>query len=85
MGRTFLLADLLAVRLRVDPVCLSRWRALGVELPLPGAAALWAGAVVVGGIAGSELGAHKLAEVTLRRLLAVVLAVAGLKLLLVRR
>jgi uncharacterized membrane protein YfcA len=52
---------------------------------LPSAAALWIGAVVLGGIVGSELGARQLAEVTLRRLLAVVLAIAGLKLLLVRR
>jgi uncharacterized membrane protein YfcA len=52
---------------------------------LPHAAPLWAGAVVVGGLVGSELGARQLAEATLRRLLAVVLAVAGLKLILFRR
>jgi len=52
---------------------------------LPSAAPLWVGAVVVGGLAGSELGARQLAEVALRRLLAVVLAIAGLKLILVRR
>jgi uncharacterized membrane protein YfcA len=39
----------------------------------------------VGGLAGSELGARQLAEVALRRLLAVVLALAGLKLIFVRR
>jgi uncharacterized membrane protein YfcA len=52
---------------------------------LPSAAPLWAGAVVVGGLVGSELGARQLAEVALRRLLAVVLAIAGLKLILIRR
>ena len=52
---------------------------------LPSAAPLWAGAVVVGGLIGSELGARRLAEVALRRLLAVVLAIAGLKLILLRR
>ena len=52
---------------------------------LPHAAPLWLCAVVVGGIAGSELGVRRLAEVTLRRLLALVLLIAGLKLLLVRR
>ena len=52
---------------------------------LPHAAPLWAGAVVVGGLIGSELGARQFAEVTLRRLLALVLAIAGLKLILLRR
>ncbi len=52
---------------------------------LPSAAPLWVGAVIVGGLAGSELGARQLAEVALRRLLAVVLAIAGLKLIFVRR
>jgi uncharacterized protein len=52
---------------------------------LPSAAPLWVGAVVVGGMVGSELGVRRLAEVTLRRLLAVVLAMAGLKLVLLRR
>jgi uncharacterized membrane protein YfcA len=52
---------------------------------LPSAAPLWVGAVVVGGLAGSELGTRRLAEVALRRLLALVLALAGLKLILVRR
>jgi uncharacterized membrane protein YfcA len=40
---------------------------------------------MVGGLVGSELGARQLAEVALRRLLAVVLAIAGLKLILTRR
>jgi uncharacterized membrane protein YfcA len=52
---------------------------------LPHAASLWAGAVMVGGLIGSELGARQFAEVTLRRLLAVALAMAGLKLLFIRR
>jgi uncharacterized membrane protein YfcA len=52
---------------------------------LPNAAPLWAGAVVIGGFLGSELGARQFAEVTLRRLLAVVLAMAGLKLIFLRR
>jgi hypothetical protein len=52
---------------------------------LPSAAPLWVGAVVVGGLTGSELGTRRLAEVALRRLLAVVLAIAGLKLIFVRR
>jgi uncharacterized protein len=52
---------------------------------LPSAIPLWGLAVVIGGLAGSELGARRLAEVTLRRLLAVMLMVAGAKLILVRR
>jgi len=52
---------------------------------LPHAAPLWAGAVVIGGLVGSELGARQFAEVTLRRLLAVVLAMAGLKLIFFQR
>jgi uncharacterized protein len=52
---------------------------------LPPAAPLWVGAVVVGGFVGSELGARQFAEVTLRRLLALVLAMAGLKLIVFRR
>jgi uncharacterized membrane protein YfcA len=52
---------------------------------LPSAAPLWVCAVVIGGLAGSGLGVRRLAEVTLRRLLALVLLVAGLKLFLDRR
>lgn len=47
---------------------------------LPEAIPLWAGAAAVGGVIGSELGSRRLATRTLRRLLALVLAVAGLKL-----
>jgi uncharacterized membrane protein YfcA len=52
---------------------------------LPSTAPLWVEAVVIGGLIGSELGVRRLAEVTLHRLLALVLAIAGLKLILVRR
>lgn len=45
---------------------------------LPPAAFVWA---VAGGLIGSEMGVRRLAEVTLRRLLAAVLLVAGLKLI----
>lgn len=40
---------------------------------------------VVGGLIGSEIGVRRLAEVSLRRLLAVVLLIAGAKLILARR
>jgi uncharacterized membrane protein YfcA len=52
---------------------------------VPRAIALWAVAAAMGGVVGSELGVRQLAEVTLRRLLAVVLAIAGLKLIIARR
>jgi uncharacterized protein len=48
---------------------------------LPPAALVWAVAAVAGGIVGSEMGVRRLAEVTLRRLLAAVLLIAGLKLI----
>lgn len=48
---------------------------------LPPAAFVWAIAAVVGGLIGSEMGVRRLAEVTLRRLLAAVLLIAGLKLI----
>ena len=48
---------------------------------LPEAIPLWAGTATLGGIIGSELGSRRLAGGTLRRLLAVVLVVAGLKLI----
>ncbi len=47
---------------------------------LPEAIPLWAGAAAVGGLIGSELGSRRLATTTLRRLLALVLVIAGLKL-----
>jgi uncharacterized protein len=42
----------------------------------------WAPAALAGGIIGSELGSRRIAPMTMRRLLAVVLVVAGLKMLL---
>jgi len=42
----------------------------------------WAPAALVGGFIGSELGSRRLAPMTMRRLLAVVLVVAGVKMLL---
>ena len=44
---------------------------------------LWMGAVLLGGLIGSELGARRLPATGLRRALGVVLAIAGLKLILV--
>ena len=43
---------------------------------------LWTGIVIVGGAIGSELGSRRVAVTTFRRLLGVVLVVAGVKLLL---
>ncbi len=42
---------------------------------------LWAVAAVAGGLIGSEMGVRRLAEVTLRRVLAAVLVIAGVKLM----
>ncbi len=50
---------------------------------LPGAIPYWAVAAGLGGILGAEFGSRRLGNVTLRRLLAVVLIIAGLKLVLV--
>lgn len=52
--------------------------------PLPRAITLWAGAAIVGGIIGSHLGSRRLGNAPLQRLLALVLVVAGLKLILVK-
>ncbi len=49
---------------------------------VPSAIVAWGIAAVVGGIIGSELGRRRLATLTLRRLLAIVLIIAGLKLIL---
>ena len=49
---------------------------------LPGSIYLWGVAAVAGGLVGSELGRRRLATFTLRRVLAVVLVIAGLKMLL---
>jgi uncharacterized membrane protein YfcA len=48
---------------------------------LPPSIPLWVGAVMLGALVGSELGARRLATPTMRRLLSVVLVVAGLKLI----
>lgn len=45
---------------------------------------LWAPAALFGGLIGSELGSRRLAPLTMRRLLAVVLVVAGVKMLLLK-
>jgi uncharacterized protein len=50
-------------------------KALPPELPI------WLIAVAVGGLIGAELGARRLGRPALRRALAVVLVVAGLKLI----
>lgn len=44
----------------------------------------WAPAALLGGIIGAELGSRRLAPLTMRRLLSVVLLVAGVKMLLAR-
>jgi hypothetical protein len=44
----------------------------------------WAPAALIGGLIGSELGSRRLAPMTMRRLLAVVLVVAGVKMLLAK-
>ena len=49
---------------------------------LPSAIPYWAVAAVAGGLVGSELGSKRLGNPTLRRLLAVVLVIAGTKLML---
>jgi uncharacterized protein len=50
---------------------------------LPDSLLLWAPAAFVGGLIGTELGVRRFSPVTLRRSLALVLVVAGLKLLLI--
>lgn len=49
---------------------------------LPAGIGVWAGAVVLGGLLGSWFGSKRLGNRTLRRLLALVLVVAGLKMML---
>ncbi len=49
---------------------------------LPGTVPLWGAAAVGGGLIGSSLGSRYLASITLKRLLAAVLVVAGVKLIL---
>lgn len=58
---------------------------MGVVASNPGgfhpALPLWAGAVVIGGLVGAEYGSRRLGNPTLVRLLAVVLAIAGIKMI----
>ena len=49
-----------------------------IPTPIP----LWAVAAVVGGFVGAELGSRRLANPTIRRMLALVLLIAGLKMIL---
>lgn len=49
---------------------------------LPGDIPLLAAAAVAGGLIGAELGSRRVASTTFQRLLALVLVIAGLKLLL---
>lgn len=49
---------------------------------MPSAIPFWIGAVVIGGLIGTELGTRRVATQTFRRLLAGVLVVAGFKLIL---
>jgi uncharacterized membrane protein YfcA len=49
---------------------------------LPPEIKYWAPAALIGGLIGAELGSRRLAPLTMRRLLAAVLVVAGLKMLL---
>jgi uncharacterized membrane protein YfcA len=51
---------------------------------LPDALPVWLGAVAIGGFIGSELGSRRLPTAGVRRALAVVLLIAGLKLILLR-
>jgi uncharacterized membrane protein YfcA len=51
---------------------------------LPHELVWWAPAVLVGGVLGAELGSRRLTPLTMRRMLAAVLVVAGLKMLLAR-
>jgi hypothetical protein len=48
---------------------------------LPSSIPVWAGAAIIGGFVGAEYGSKRLGNVTLRRLLAVVLVIAGLKMI----
>ena len=51
---------------------------------LPGEILWWAPAALLGGLVGAELGSRRLTPLTMRRMLAAVLVVAGLKMLLGR-
>jgi uncharacterized membrane protein YfcA len=55
---------------------------LSMSMHLPAELPYWAVAAVVGGFLGSELGSRHLGNVALQRILALVLAIAGLKMVL---
>lgn len=55
---------------------------LSKEWTLPDGIGVWMAAVTIGALLGSELGSRRLGNRTLRRLLALVLVIAGLKMLL---
>jgi len=54
---------------------------LSVKASVPNEIGVWAIAAIAGGLIGSELGSKHLGEAALRRLLAAVLAITGIKLL----
>ena len=56
---------------------------IGAVGSIPPALPLWLGTVAVGGAIGSELGSRRLPNAWLRRALAAVLLIAGLKLIFV--
>ncbi len=49
--------------------------------PLPPGLPFWAGAAVAGGFLGAEYGSKRLGNPAIRRLLALVLAIAGVKMM----
>jgi uncharacterized protein len=55
---------------------------LSSAIALPSAIPLWAAAAVIGGWVGAEYGSRRFSQLTLRRLMALVLTIAGLKLIL---
>lgn len=55
---------------------------LSSAIALPSAIPLWASAAVIGGWVGAEYGSRRFSQLTLRRLMALVLTIAGLKLIL---
>ncbi len=55
----------------------------GALAVLPGEVWLWIAAAILGGVIGSTLGSKKFDSITLRRVLAVVLVIAGVKLIFV--
>jgi uncharacterized protein len=54
---------------------------LSSAIALPSAIPLWAGTALIGGWMGAEYGSRRFSPLTLQRLLAVVLTIAGLKLI----